>query len=174
MNRNLKLAVSIVMLCLPVFAGAKTKVKAKKAAPKAHFKLLEAYSQRTLPGVPGGAAPEVANHFVIIWQTTGNLETCFWRGDNGWMTCRIDKAHKINPKDGRHYPPGVDYVMDEMYEGAKKGDTLMLTPVRGGKFAVPAEIPATAYNTIFYKAGGSKWLSFPVKEITKKKDVPMP
>ncbi len=173
MNRNLKLAVCTLMLCLPVFAMAKTKVKSKKTTVKTHFKLVEAYSQRTLPGVPGGAAPEVANHFVIVWQTTGNLESCFWRGDNGWMTCKIERAHKINPKDGRHYPPGVEYTMDESYE-VHKGDTLMLTPVRGGKFAVPAEIPATAYNTIFYKTGGSKWIPFPVKTITKKKDVPMP
>jgi hypothetical protein len=79
----------------------------------------------------------------------------------------MDKAHK--PKDSK------DYLTESISnDQVHKGDTLSLKPIRGGKFPIPAEIPETAKNTLFYKVAGSKWLAFPVTTITRKRDVAMP
>ncbi len=172
MNRNLQFAVGALMLCMPFITEGKG--THKKKATKEHFKLLEAYTQRVLPGIPGGSLPDAGYHFIIVWHGTSNLESCFWRGENGWLTCNIEKAHKISPKDARNFPPGMDYRTEPVTgDEVHKGDTISLTPIKGGKFAIPKEIPATAKNTLYYKSGGSKWLAFPVKTIGKKRDIAM-
>jgi hypothetical protein len=90
------------------------------------------------------------------------------------MTCKIEKAHRVKGPD-TNVPKGLDYIA-EMVNGDQihKGDTLEVTPVKGGRYPIPAEIPATAKNTLYYKVGGSKWLSFPVKNISTKPDVARP
>jgi hypothetical protein len=50
----------------------------------------------------------------------------------------------------------------------KKGTNLLLTPVTGGRFPIPAEIPDSARNTLFYKTAGSNWIALPVNKIAKK------
>lgn len=103
------------------------------------------------------------NFFVVRWEGAGYPETMFWRGDGGWLTCRIEKAHKVNTK-GK-----PDYIVEELAtDNIRKGDTLMLTPLTGGRFPIPTEIPEQAKNTLYYKVNGSKWLAFPVSKITKK------
>lgn len=171
MNKQLKLVLGILAFCVSFCVTAEGAIKHKKKAIKDHFKLLEAYTQRTLPGIPGGNPPEAGYHFIIIWGSP--IESCFWRGDNGWLTCNIQRAHKINRKDSRNIP-GMDYSIEEGGEQLHKGDTVALTPVRGGKFPIPKEIPVTAKNTLYYTTAGSGWIAFPVKTITKKRDVPMP
>lgn len=171
-----------LLFILPAFvvlsseAQTKTKVKTKRkkvVKTTSYFTLLEAYTQNTMPGTPGGLQ-ETGHHFVIKWQTATYPETFFWRGENGWMTCKIEKASKITG-DRTNVPRGMDY-RTRMVTGddIKKGDTLMLTPIRGGRFPIPPEIPETAKNTLFFKTGGSKWLAFPVKTIGKKPDIMMP
>jgi hypothetical protein len=160
-------------LSLSATAQTKVKSKSKAVAKKDNFRLLEAYSQRTLPGIPNGPV-EVGYHFIVIWQNAKYPETFFWRGDNGWMTCKIEKAHSVTGHD-TNVPKGLDYGTEFVTgDQIHKGDTLALTPVKGGRYPIPAEIPATAKNTLYYKVGGSKWLSFPVKNIGKKPDVAMP
>lgn len=85
----------------------------------------------------------------------------------------MDRAHKAVGK--LRMPAGKDY-MTEVVTGDQihSGDTLLLTPVTGGKFPIPSEIPDTATNTLFYKTGGSKWMSFRVNTIGKKRDIVMP
>jgi hypothetical protein len=176
MNKHLKLTLTALMLGMSFVTIAKGRTKNKKKPVMGHFfRLLEAYTQRTLPGIPGGKPSEAVYHFVIVWESTNNLQSCFWRGDNGFMSCNIEKAHKIQPKDARNFPPGMDYRTEPVPgEQLHKGDTVMLTPVRGGKFPVPKEVPATAKNTLYYKSDGPAWLSFPVKDIAKKADIAMP
>ncbi|MES2702966.1 MAG: hypothetical protein V4649_10020 [Bacteroidota bacterium] len=153
-------------------AQTKVKTKVKMAAEnKSYFKLLEAYTQNTIPGIPGQLV-ETGHHFVIVWQSKKYPETFFWRGANGWMTCKIEKAQKITTRSA---PRGIAYNTEFVTgDDIHKGDTLMLTPVKGGRFPIPAEIPSRAKNTLFFKAGGSNWLSYPVKKIGRKADVPMP
>jgi hypothetical protein len=167
MNLKYFLCISVMAMCIAATAEATTKGKKKS---KADFRLIEAYSQRTIPGIPG-ATPKTAYHFIIVWENKNYPETFFWRGDNGWVTCNIVKAHKVKAKS-KNVPKGMDYTIENVSGDAiHKGDTVQLTPTPGGKFPVPAEIPADAKNTLYYKTGGSGWLSFPVKNISKKPDV---
>jgi hypothetical protein len=167
MNLKYLVCLFLISLCLGGFVTAKTPVKKKKLHG---FKLIEAYSQRTLPGIPG-AAIKTDYHFIIIWQDKNYPETFFWRGENGWLTCGISKAHKIVKKEP-NVPEGMDYRTEQVLDGKiHEGDTLDIRPVAGGKFPTPAEIPVTAKNTLFYKTGGRGWLSFPVKNIATKHDI---
>lgn len=154
-------------------ACAQTKKTTKKTSKKAaNFTLIEAYKQTMVGGVPGGLQ-ETGHHFVIKWQAASYPETFFWRGENGWMTCKIEEAHKVTNR--KTTPRGIDYNT-RMVTGEEihTGDTLMITPVKGGRYPVPAEIPATAKNTLYYKVGGSGWLAYPVKNMGKKADVTAP
>jgi hypothetical protein len=171
-----------LLFILPAFVVgsciAQTKAKAKTKKKKvvktqSYFTLLEAYNQRIVPGTPEGPE-ETGQHFVIKWQTATYPETFFWRGDAGWMNCKIEKARKVTG-NRRNMPKGIDYTT-KMVTGddITNGDTLMLTPVRGGRFPIPPEIPESAKNTLFFKTGGSKWLSYPVKNIGTKPDIMMP
>ena len=160
------------LLCLFVLCMAiAVNVSAKKKS-KPYFKLVEAYTQRTLPGIPR-ASIKTDYRFILVWEGANYPETFFWRGDNGWLTCSMVKAHRIAHKN-RNAPEGQDYSTEFVKNGdVHKGDTLELTPIAGGKFPVPAEIPADAKKTLFYKTGGSGWLPFPVNTITKKPDMVM-
>lgn len=136
---------------------------------KVYLKLIEANKQRTIPGIPG-ATPKTNYDFVITWENANFPETFFWRGDDGWLPCKMMRAHKTTSKKN---PGGyaVEYITNGMVH---KGDTLELIPVAGGKFPIPPEIPSTTKNTLFFKAGGNGWLSFPIKNIVEKPDIVQP
>ena len=138
-------------------AAASSKAKKKQ---KTHFALIEAYNKK-MPVAEPGAPPMTGDHFVIKWNDTNYPETFFWRGESGWLSCKVDKVHKAVKAGGYTADPAIG---DQVH----KGDTLMLSPVTGGRFPIPKEIPTSAKNTLFYKTGGSEWLAFPVKTIAKK------
>ena len=154
--------------------GNKKKHNKNNKARVGDIKVIEAYSQKTMPG---RREPPVTsnNNFVLIWQNKQYPETFFWRGEGGWQTCKIMKAHKIPMQDMRNVPRGMDYRSEFVAgDGVHEGDTLMLTPLIGGKFPIPAEIPDTAKNDLFYKCGGSGWLKFHIDTIVKKHDIIAP
>ena len=160
----------LVAICMLFTYCAPAKTKKKH---KVYLKLVEAYTQRTVPGIPG-PPPPTGTHLIVIWEASTAPETFFWRGDGGWLGCNMVKAHKSAKKAGGH-ARGADYYTESvMPEQVHKGDTLELSPVTGGKFPIPAEIPADAKNTLFFKTGGSTWLSVPVTTITKKADIVTP
>lgn len=162
-----------LVLCFAVSMNTHAQT-AKKAKSKTYLKLVEAYTQRTRPGRPESAPPPTGTHFIIVWEYAKYPETFFWRGEGGWLSCNMLKAHKITNKS-RNMPKGIDYRTEFVTgDQVHKGDTLQLTPVTGGKFPIPDEIPKDAKNTLFFKTGGSGWLSFLVENITKKPDILMP
>lgn len=132
------------------------------AKSKAKMKLVTAYS-RYIPEAEQTSPAMLGQFIVVRWEHTSYPETVFWRGENGWLSCRIEKAHKTTVKGKVSYV-GIETDIATIH----KGDTLLLTPVTGGRFPIPAEIPEKAKNTVFYKTAGSGWLAFPVKKIEKK------
>jgi hypothetical protein len=109
------------------------------------------------------------NNYVLLllWKKDEQPEAFFWRGESGWFTCDVAKAHKnLKPEPGDSW-----YTTEDIGAGGiKKGDTLEIIPLPGGKFEIPAEIPATAKNTLFLKTEKSGWLSLPVNNIKLKKE----
>ncbi len=144
------------LLLLLTVAGTVSAISKKK--PKPHFKLIEAYT-KTIPETEQSNPPMEGHFFKIRWESSSYPETFFWRGEGGWFTCSIEATSKVK---------NVRTTKQITNDKIRKGDTLMLMPLTGGRFPIPAEIPETAKNTLYYKVAGSKWLAFPVKNITKK------
>jgi len=178
MSTSIHFSSRYILLCfcllyIPVSCLAqKKKAKPIKKA-KAQVVLVEAYTQKSLGGMEGGAPPEVGTHIVIRWDAITPPETFFWRGANGFFPCITLRAHSMKAKSRR--PPGMEYILGNvMTNEIMAGDTIMLKPITRGKFPVPAEIPATVTNTLFYKTGDTIWRKFPVPVITKKADIARP
>ena len=140
---------TILTLGLVLYVGANVQAKkttVKKSKPD--IKMLSAQTK---------SLPYEHLEFVLVWEKSKYPQTFFWRGENGWLPCVMERAHKNKS--------GVDYIGEKVSAGdIRKGDTLMLVPITGGRFAVPKDVPATAKNILYYKTGGSGWLSFPVKK----------
>lgn len=148
---KLKQILSFVLICLSFGSFA-------QKAPKANVKLISAYTRKIAPSEQTNP-PMAGSFFVLRWNEASYPETMFWRGENGWLTCKIERAVK---RGGAYKGGEVDI------EKIKKNDILFITPLTGGRFPVPAEIPETAKNTLFYKTAGSAWIAFPVKKLSKK------
>ena len=148
------------LLLIPAMMAAGCATAKTKKKTTANVTLIEAYT-KAMPAADAGNPPMTGDHFIIKWNNASYPETFFWRGQSGWLTCKIEKAHKFAKSNVYSTETGDGSTVHN-------GDTLMLSPVTGGRFAIPAEIPTTAKNTLYYKVDGGKWLSFPVKKITKK------
>lgn len=151
----------ISMLLLTLTACAIPKTQSKKKS-KASVKVLDAYM------VSGDESDDnnprrLPNRFVIVWQGTHAPDAFFWRGDGGWLPCEMDRAHLI--KKVTSDVNSQMYSASDMDGTAHAGDTLLLAPVTGGRYPIPAEIPATTKNALFYKTNGSKWTAVPIKKI---------
>ena len=153
--------------------NAETKKKVIKKKPQPYFILLDAFTQHILPIKPS-VTPTTGEHFIIVWKAAKYPETFFWRGENGWLPCKILNAHKVVCKSP-DFPKGMEYTVSHVKgDDIHPGDTLELTPMLRGRFPIPTEIPADAKNTLFFRAGKSSWQSFPVAEIGTKPDITMP
>jgi hypothetical protein len=150
---NLKNILIVLFSCL-----SSTVFAQKDVTPKANIKLVSAFSKK-IPESAQSNPPKTGEFFVVKWNESSYPESVFWRGQGGWLTCNIEKA----VKKGKSYI-GAPIEIEKI----KKGQLLMFTPVTGGRFPIPAEIPENAKNTIFYKTAGSAWIAFPVKKISKK------
>jgi hypothetical protein len=162
------LATSILLM-----GGGCTSVFAKKKKPeKVMAQVVEAYTRELIPAQKGGL-PVKNQQIVILWQYKTNPTSFFWRGDAGWAKCRVDKAKKIvSPR--KKLPFGLLYDMELVkLDSVKYGDTLMITPINGAGAPLPAEIPDSVRNTLFFQTNGSKWIKLPVPDITKKRSVKM-
>lgn len=153
----------LLLLSLFSLVAIGTALATAKTKKKTNIKLVTAYSKTISEEEQSN--PQMQGTFIVIkWDHTTYPETMFWRGQNGWFTCQIDKAHKVvkNKK--------TDYTTEAVQiDQVKKGDTLFITPLKGGRFPIPAEIPEKAKNTLFYKtAGNPAWQSFVVSPIAKK------
>ena len=140
---------------------------------KQYFQLLEAYVQKTLPGIQG-PSPQATVHFLLIWEGKKHPDSFFWRGENGWVPCNTIRAHKIINRSS-HIPEGIDYTMERVLPAnIEKGDTLLLTPVAAGKLSAPAEVADSIKNTLYFRTAGKQWKSYPIKNIGRKPDIAMP
>ncbi len=150
---NLKNILVLTLTCFSAVVFAQT-----AEATKANIKLVSAFSNK-IPESAQTNPPKTGEFFIVKWNESSYPDSVFWRGQGGWLSCNIEKA----VKKGKKYV-GVPVEIEKI----KKGQLLMFSPVTGGRFPIPAEIPEIAKNTIFYKTSGSAWKAFPVKKIGKK------
>jgi hypothetical protein len=105
------------------------------------------------------AKPGMEYNFFVRWESNIPPEAFYWKESDNWAPCRITKASKATP--GEYWEGSGEVVT----ENIKKGDTLLLMPLLGGKHPIPVEISTDAINALFYKTVNSAWLSIPVKNI---------
>ncbi|MDR3680391.1 MAG: hypothetical protein P4L41_10535 [Flavipsychrobacter sp.] len=154
-----------VCLFVALYTNAKEPAGLKNGKP--YVKVLRATVQRTMPGRNTGV---ISNYdFIVVWTSKMPPASFFWRGQDGWLTCNVLKVHGAGKKNS------LDYVPDKNGMDARinKGDTLEITPVPGGRFAIPSQIPGGAVNTLFFKTDQSGWLYYKTK-LTQKPDVILP
>ncbi len=156
---DMKRFLSLFVFCLFATTIATAYCKKKK---KHHFKLVTAYS-KNIPQNEQSNPPMEGHFFVVKWKSNSTPQTFFWRGEGGWLTCKIESATE-SEKDGSGTYTGNNISIANI----SKGDLLLLTPLTGGRFPIPDEIPESARNTLFYKVGNSNWLAYPVNNIDKK------
>lgn len=168
---KIKLSVALLFIALPLLLHAHPRKGAVKSG-KSCARLLKGVSQRTVRGVRG-MEPLMQYRFIVVWKSEDVPLCFFWRAAGGWMSCAMGKAHKL---PGKHTAADIfPYTAERIStENIQKGDTLELTPINGGKFPIPADIPANAHNTLYFKTANTGWLSLPVKKISKQPDVIMP
>ncbi len=148
-----------------------TKIKGAKAPE--HISIIEAYTQSKLSGLEDGET-ETGRHIVVLWKAKTYPTTFFWRGEAGWLPCKIQKAHRISKRQPG-IPQGIDYQTERNgIETISAGDTILLTVLRGGKYPVPEIVTDDIKNRLFYQTAGSDWLSIPVGHFVKKPDISMP
>gem|GEM_PF-832449 len=161
-----------IMSAISVSAQTKQAPVIKSGNP--YIKIVEAYTQQMLPGAKG-AIKKTDQHFVVIWKGVTFPKVFCWRTVSDFTPCSAEKAHKIPAKTKHNFPAGMEYNTEKVSSDAiHKGDTLMLTPIIGARYTVPAEIPKTAKNTLFFKTGNSNWLAIPIKKIGKKAPIALP
>jgi hypothetical protein len=135
-------------------------------------KLIEAYSQEKLSGLPGGNSATDLK-FILKWTGDRAPEYVYWKGPGEVVQCRIDRAHKIvdRPKD---VPMGIEYFTERNSQSSvTAGDTVMASALKGVIQKAPPSVLRGARNTLFVRSGG-KWSATSVKSIDKKKAVAMP
>lgn len=169
---------------LPIFACiylttmsacAQTKKTAAVQVGTSYAKLIECAEQTTLPGRPE-MEPTTTKRIVMVWKNTNKPETFFWRGEDGWTECTISKVSKNKTNTKPKYQFGENWytTTDISPDKIKKGDTLELIPVYGGKTPAPEMIKPEMTNRIFFKTNSKTWLYVSVKSCIKRPDIAMP
>ncbi len=158
----------LFLLCLTTACCQTVGAAAGKKQPPA-VQMLAASVQRTLPGIPG-AAIKTSYYFAIVWLGAAPPETFYWKGDAGWWSCGVAKAHKVAGKGN----DSEDFNSESIRtESIRKGDTLFISATRAMKQNPPG-LPATRANTLCYTAGNARWGQLQVKKIVRKQDIAMP
>jgi hypothetical protein len=159
-------------IALTVFLSLTSCAQSKRTSvgpAKGYAKLIEATSQRTIPGIRD-AEIETVFKFVVIWQSKEQPQDFFWKAPGIWQNCAVSRVHKRTNKTAN----SDWYTTDDLdLNKIKKGDTLELVPVKGGKYPLPTLIPPNLNNVILFKTNKTNWLQLSVGKITKKPDIVM-
>ena len=169
MKFNSTFSVLALTALLSISSSCAQPKQASAGAGNSYMELLEASVQRTLPGIKD-AEIETTTRFVVIWKSNEQPLDFFWKAPDVWQNCMVSRASRAAGKTADN---GDWYTATEIDRNAiKKGDTLELTPLRGGKYAVPPGFD-DKNNVILFKTNKTDWLYLPVKNLTKRPDIIM-
>lgn len=148
MSRKILLPILIIFMFSVLISRAQ---KSKHAALKdgnAYARLVASHQWNTVKN----GQKESGYHFTITWKGTKPPETFFWRPkEGGWMTCEVKRLHS-GTAGNENATEDIDLA------DIRKGDTLDVTPLRGGRDIMPKLIPASMTNRLFFTVkGNSNW-----------------
>jgi hypothetical protein len=174
MNSLSKISYLLVSMCLLNGITYAQKQKPIQSGI-AYAKLIEATKQTFLPGTRNGT-PTEKQAILLVWKSKQAPETFFWRNDGGWAACSIQKAHRSKNKSPKYEFGETWYETSEIksLSKIKRGDTLELIPIYGGKYPVPAEITDDLQNRVFFYTAKTGWLFLQIKSFIERPKVAMP
>jgi len=154
------------VLFLLIITGFSACGQTRKATAAAT--LLEVTSQRTLPG-RSEADPFTDYELFVVWKSARPPLSFFWKDGEAWMPCQVKRFTRAGvPSDRR--PELRDISLQQI----RRGDSLMLVPLRGGKYPVPSVAAAGKGSTLYFQISKSGWMYLPASHITRKPDIIMP
>jgi len=103
-----------------------------------------------------GMAPYDQYTFTLVWKSVHTPSMFYWKGDDKWMKCRVAILSKHSE------------------EIVKKGDTIMLSPIRNGQDVIPEQVLKSNTTSLVLTTSKNEWLYIPVKKIDKKPVLIMP
>ena len=135
--------------------------------------LLEANSQRTLPGIRG-TRPVTNYYFLVVWQGPSVPTEFLWHPDpHTWVNCSVSRIYKKTKRGSMPFDRGYTTVPITLRQ-VHPNDTLELMPVTGSP-APPPAIKQAKSNCIYYRtANKSAWLSIEVPLIHRLHDIAHP
>ena len=137
-------------------------------------KLIEAYTQRILPGRREGRVMQEI-HFIIKWRNAGYPKDFFWVYGHDTLNCNIAKAHKAADNGGGRMHGRADYYTENTtLEYISAGDTLDITPVNAGSETPGRDLQQHLKSTLLYSVNRNRNLFVVrVDSIAKKRDIAM-
>ena len=136
--------------------------------------IIEAYTQRTLPGRKEGKIQE-ATHVIAVWKGEFHPGNVYWENNGEIIPCNIFKVHKNNQPSKPRFPAGVDYFQDNVpVNQLQKGDTLDFVAGMTTAKQIPADIPKNLNNCLLFQDIKDKYLIFAVPNLSRKRDIAMP
>ncbi len=149
----------IIALSIVASACAQSK-KTKTAKQPVHASVLEVERKPETNTEEGYTITPY--RIVLVWKTATAPTTFYWRGEDGWMNCMVNKVRRKGKMTMKQ--TGWYTAAEISPEAVRRNDTLELIPVPGGRNPIPIEIPETAKNTVYYQLkGSSKWNGLAVK-----------
>lgn len=147
-----------------------------KASKKKHsngsISLVEAYTQRTLPGRREGKI-RTETHIIIKWQCHSLPKNFVWHIDDKSMNCGFVKVHKIDKNNSNKFSENFGYYPDNLsLANIHFGDTLDIIPT--GEVVEDNFHLNNPNNVLSYKYGNNSWNNIHVDSIKKKRDIAMP
>jgi hypothetical protein len=132
----MKVRLLIIALCCLAAAGF-----AQPAKPG------NAYTQISQATRAKDADKNVAYTISAIWKNTATPENIFFRADDLWQNCIVEKNN-------------VEISPDKI----KKGDKIVFRTMSGGKFAIPELLKKIPTPALFFQVD-KKWYYLPVRNI---------
>lgn len=156
MHLQIFLSVLAASVWMGTGCGAQRHTPKQKSIEKSLPIVVISHSSRA--PVSTDAYQNTQHQFVIRWNIKEAPESFFWRPqEGGWHTTLARQASKkagaVITKKSCAWCVSTDIQLQDI----KFGDTLILTPVYGGRDVIPEAVENSPGNSIYYKLEKGDW-----------------
>jgi hypothetical protein len=147
MSRKILLPVLVILMCSVLISRAQKSRHAVLKDGNAYAKLIASGQWKNIDQ----GREDSGYTFTIVWKSAQHPETFFWYSkEGGWMTCSVKRAHPLKDFTEILDREKTDAGEDIEFSQVRKGDTLDITPLRGGRDIKPKLIAASMTNRLFF------------------------
>lgn len=132
------------------------------------IKLIQCYEQRILAG-RNEAGIEINYEILAVWQGKKAPISLFFKNETDWKNCKIFRVTRKNLAADQ-----ATLTIEISPEEIKRGDSLLIQPISGGRYTMPKHINARIKKALFYQTTNSNWLFHQINKTERKEDIVMP